>query len=73
MVKRLVEPGHTQEDVHAAFTDLADKETYVTGATLTRTFMNVDHLNYLRENMPPSDAEEDAFEHAPFVESLFSR
>jgi len=73
MVQRLVEPGHTQEDVHTAFADLADNETFVPATTLTRTFINEEHLNYLTENMPPSEEEEDAFVHAPFVQGLFSR
>ena len=71
--RRLVEPGHTQEDVHTAFADLADNETFVPATTLTRTFINEEHLNYLTENMPPSEEEEDAFVHAPFVQGLFSR
>ena len=73
MIKRLVEPGHTLDDVKAAFVDLAEQDTKVAATTLTRTFMNEGHLTYLTGNMPPSAEEEGAFEYGTFVEELFSR
>lgn len=78
MMERLVEPGHTREDVKGSFVDLADNEPAVSHKTLVRTFANESHLAYLTEHMAPTripsvDGEEDAFQYDEFVDQLFTR
>ena len=78
MMERLVEPGHTIDDVKDSFVQLAEGEAAVPNKTLLRTFADEAHLEYLTANMtattiPGVDGEEDAFEFNDFVDSLFSR
>lgn len=78
MMARLVEPGHSEEDVLGAFVDLSEKEEFVTHKTLQRTFQNEEHLGYLQTNMPSEavetmDGPDTGYPYRGFVSDLFSR
>lgn len=76
MVGRLVEPGHTKADVDGAFVELAEKSPYLPAVLLRRTFTNMDHLNYLNENMEGVTLPDDGtpgFKLEGFVDQLFTR
>ena len=79
MMERLVDPGHTRDDVKESFVELANRDPEgVTKMTLVRTFANEEHLAYLTSNMPPTtvagvDGDEEAFQYDAFVDNLFER